>query len=209
MIGRALLVATLVLGVAGCGAQASSSRGSLGGIGLFAPKRMGDRVQIDFAVATRFPNADDDHAEDDRRFKWVSLRLRNRTAVATHQSRRVYKTSALVDVDTHGLSAWRDRWRARLPATTLASVRGRTPMTVRACDKPPAGGVHCESRTIDVCVRGGRLVGEVTLGTSGIVSVLGAYGRRDYAEFSCGAPRFNGGHVDALSDPGTGFDPDP
>lgn len=209
MIGRALLVAAVALGVAGCGSQAGSSRGSLGGIGLFAPKHIDDRVQINFAVVTRFPNADDDHAEQDRRFGWVSLRLDDRTAVATHQSQRVYKTSSFVDTDTHGLSVWRDRWRAVLPAATLAALRGRTPLTVRACDEAPADGVHCETRTIDVCVRSGRLVGEVTLAPAGVASGLGAYGRRDYGEFSCTLPRFNGGHLDGLSDPGTGFNPDP
>lgn len=209
MIRRVVTVWAVALAMAGCASPADPSRGSLGGIGLFKPKPAGEQVQVDFAVATRFPNADDDHAEQDRRFDWVSLTLGARTAVATHQSQRVYKTSTFVDTDTHGLSIWRDRWRAVLRAATLASLRGRVPMTVRACDKAPADGAHCETRTIDVCVRDGRLVGEVTLAPAGVTSGLGATGQPDYAEFSCRMPQFGARRLDGLSDTGAGFDPDP
>ena len=201
--------AVVALAVAGCGSEPASSRGSLGGIGLFHPNVAGHRLAVDFAVATRFPNADDGHAERDRRFDWVSLRLTGRTVVATHRSQRVYKASRLVDTDTHGLSMWRDRWRAVLPATAFGAVEGRTPMTVRACDEPFANGVHCETRTIDVCVRGGRLVGEVTTGDPPSPSILGADGDPRYADYDCREPVFNGPYLTALSDSATGWDRDP
>jgi hypothetical protein len=202
----ALGVAALGIAIAGCGSQASAERASLGGIGLFVPVVRGDEVQVDVAVMTSFPNADDDHAERDRRFDWVSLRLGGRTSVASHESKMVDKTSDYVDTYTGDKSAWRDRWRVVLPVATFTRLQGRTPMTVRACDGPPADGVHCEQRTIDVCVRHGRLRGEVTEGEPPTAAPRGARTSPDYAtEFSCDRPVFNGRFLDSISDP----DPNP
>jgi hypothetical protein len=211
VIRRALVLVGVTAAAAGCGSSASpsttSSSGSLGGIGLYHPAVRGDRVQVDFAVMTGFPNSQDDRAERNHRFHWVSLRLAGRTAVATHQSQTVDKTGDVVDTGTGGKSAWRDRWRAELPALALASAPARTPMTVRACDRAPGKGVHCEKRTIDVCVRSGRLRGEVTTGSPPTPAPRGTGGGiLDYAkDFSCRRPVFNGGQLNSISDP----DPNP
>ena len=200
-----LVLAATALAIAGC-SHASPERGSLGGIGLYQPKERGSTVVVDFAVMTSFPNADDDHAERDRRFHWVSLRLAGREAVATHQSKMVDKTREYVDTSTFGKSAWRDRWRAALPADVLAAYDGRMPMTVRACDETPRDGVHCEQRAIDVCVRDGRLRGEVTAQGRGASPRGTGGGIRSYTkDFSCRRPVFNAPHLDSASDP----DPNP
>ena len=152
---------------------------------------------------TSFPNSDDDHVERDHRFRWVSLRLAGRTAVATHQSQSDDTTSDVVDSDTGGKSAWRDRWRVMLPAAALATARARTPLSVRACDRTPGAGIHCEQRTIDVCVREGRLRGEVTTGSPPTPAPRGTGGGiLSYAkDYSCRRPVFNGGQLDSISDP--------
>ena len=161
---------------------------------------------VDFAVMTSFPNADDDHAERDRRFHWVSLRLAGRETFSTHQSKMVEKTHEYVDTSTFGKSAWRDRWRAALPADALGAYYGRTQMTVRACDEPPGAGVHCERRAIDVCLRDGRLRGEVTAQGRGAAPRGTGGGIQSYAkDFSCRRPVFNGTHLNSTSDP----DPNP
>lgn len=200
-----LVLAATALAIAGC-SHASPERGSLGGIGLYHPKQRGATVLVDFAVMTSFPNADDDDAERDRRFHWVSLRLAGRTTVAAHQSAVVEKTREYVDTSTFGKSAWRDRWRAALPPDALAAYDGRTPMTVRACDEPPGDDVHCEQRTIDVCMRDGQLRGEATAMGRGAAPRGTGGGVQSYAkDFSCRRPLFNAPHLDSTSDP----DPNP
>ena len=193
---RALVVALVAF--AGCGGSASQA--SLGGIALYPPR--GDQLSV--AVNTRYPSSEDDHAADFRRFHWLSVTLAGRTVTAKDASWEVDKTGDVRDTKTFGLSVWHDRWTASFPRAALRGAPARTPLVVRACDRAPAAGVHCERRRIDVCVRNGRLRGEVTGGDPPEASIYGPQklpGGESYeGDFDCKRPLFNFRALTALAE---------